>query len=203
MKSENAILLLACFIPLPPNPTQLPLCLASHCSGHPELSRPSWAGGPHEVSASAAKRQHLPAVTGSGALTAHAPPAACEEAAAAKAIKLLEKIMSYDNTKKENKPSFMAQLDAWVDESVVGVLVDGVIAWYEQEGEESYSQAVDTVKKAIRSKVLESYHNGQAVAGVSGTRTDRRDARPSAGSRPENRVRPRPGRPGGIASSPR
>ena len=47
--------------------------------------------------------------------------------------------MSYDNSKKENKPSFMAQLDAWVDESVVGVLVDGVIAWYEQEGEESES----------------------------------------------------------------
>jgi hypothetical protein len=114
-----------------------------------------------------------------------------------------KKMMSYDNTKKENKPSFMAQLDAWVDESVVGVLVDGVIAWYEQEGEESYSQAVDTVKKAIRAKVLESYHNGQAAAGVSGKGTDRRDARPGAGGRPEARVRPRPGRPGGIASSPR
>ena len=82
---------------------------------------------PHEVSTSAGKRQHLPSVTGSGALTAHASPAACEEVAAAKAIKLPEKIMSYDNTKKENKPSFMAQLDAWVDESVVGVLVDGQI----------------------------------------------------------------------------
>lgn len=142
-------------------------------------------------------------MTDSGALAAHAPPAACEEAAAATAIKLPEKIMSYDNTKKETKPSFMAQLDAWVDESVVGVLVDGVIAWYEQEGEESYSQAVDTVKKAIRAKVLESYHNGQAAAGTAGTGVGRRDARPATGSRAETRVRPRSGRPGGIASSPR
>ena len=111
--------------------------------------------------------------------------------------------MSYDNTKKENKPSFMAQLDAWVDESVVGVLVDGVIAWYEQEGEESYSESVDAVKKAIRAKVLESYHNGQAAAGASGNGADRRNARPGAGSRPDTRVRPRPGRPGEIASRPR
>ena len=111
--------------------------------------------------------------------------------------------MSYDNTKKENKPSFMSQLDAWVDESVVGVLVDGVIAWYEQEGEEAYSQSVDAVKKAIRAKVLESYHNGQAAAGVSGNGAGRREAPPVAGSRPDTKSRPRPGRPGGIASRPR
>ena len=111
--------------------------------------------------------------------------------------------MSYDNTKKENKPSFMAQLDAWVDESVVGVLVDGVIAWYEQEGEEAYSQSVETAKKAIRAKVLESYHNGQAAAGASGAGVGRREARPGAGSRPDTKSRPRPGRPGAIASSPR
>lgn len=60
-----------------------------------------------------------------------------------------------------------------------------------------------SVKKAIRAKVLESDHNGQAAAGVPGNGADRRNARLGAGSRPEGRGRSRPGRPGGIASSPR
>lgn len=51
----------------------------------------------------------------------------------------------------EHKSSYMAQLDAWTDETVIAPLLDN--------GE----VAIEPVQKAIRAKVLESYRNGQAA----------------------------------------
>jgi len=56
----------------------------------------------------------------------------------------------------EQKLSFMQELDLWIDANVIDPLsTDGA------EGEELTEETVEQVKKAIRQKVLESYHNGQ------------------------------------------
>lgn len=51
----------------------------------------------------------------------------------------------------------MQELDQWSQESVIDALMDG------DPIEGDWSQLVEQVKKAIRTKVLESYHNGQAA----------------------------------------
>jgi hypothetical protein len=66
----------------------------------------------------------------------------------------------------EQKQSFMQQLDEWIDGNVITPLLEADP--YEPDntagGNVSELQtAVETVKKAIRAKVLESYHNGQAA----------------------------------------
>jgi hypothetical protein len=61
----------------------------------------------------------------------------------------------------EQKISFMAQLDQWTEDNVFGPLLST-----DEEGqpEELSQETLDQVKQAIRQKVLESYHNGQAAA---------------------------------------
>ena len=55
--------------------------------------------------------------------------------------------------------SFMAQLDQWTEANVINPLI---YAKAEDE-EETWKICAEQVKKAIRAKVLESYHNGQAA----------------------------------------
>jgi hypothetical protein len=52
------------------------------------------------------------------------------------------------------KLSYMQQLDVWMEDNVFGPLA--VVG-----SDEDYY--VDQVKRAIRQKVLESYHNGQSA----------------------------------------
>lgn len=70
-----------------------------------------------------------------------------------------------------NKPAgYMAQLDAWTQETVITPLYE---AWETVEtapdepfigqAQEDLLNVVAAVKKAVREKVLESYRNGQAV----------------------------------------
>jgi hypothetical protein len=59
----------------------------------------------------------------------------------------------------EQKLSYMAQLDAWTEKSVLQVLSDA----YLNGPEEVIINAQDEVRRAIRAKVLESYRNGQAA----------------------------------------
>ena len=55
---------------------------------------------------------------------------------------------------EQDKPkSYMQQLDEWIDTFVIRPLLTHSI--------EDHEQKVRDVKKAIRDKVLESYHNGQ------------------------------------------
>ncbi len=56
----------------------------------------------------------------------------------------------------------MAELNQWIDVNVVAPLVTE-----SEEGEELTEETVEQVKKAIRTKVLESYKNGVKV-GVAG-----------------------------------
>jgi hypothetical protein len=61
-------------------------------------------------------------------------------------------------TSTEDKPkSFMQELDEWTNATIVSPLY----AAFAKDSESAYVDAVATVKKAIREKVLESYHNGQ------------------------------------------
>jgi hypothetical protein len=61
---------------------------------------------------------------------------------------------------EQDKPkSYMQQLDDWIEAYVLGpLLVPGL-----GDPDEKYEVTVGRVKKAIREKVLESYHNGQAA----------------------------------------
>jgi hypothetical protein len=56
----------------------------------------------------------------------------------------------------EQKSNFMAALDQWSEANVVEPLLDN-------EDEVTLEDTIAGVKKAIRTKVLESYHNGQAA----------------------------------------
>ena len=59
----------------------------------------------------------------------------------------------------EQKNSFMVELDMWSSENVVSPLYLACM----RGPEEAIVEAKELVKKAIRTKVLESYHNGQAA----------------------------------------
>jgi hypothetical protein len=59
----------------------------------------------------------------------------------------------------EEKTSYMASLDAWSDKSIIEPLADA----YMNGPEEVIINAQEYVRKAIRTKVLESYRNGQAA----------------------------------------
>jgi hypothetical protein len=73
----------------------------------------------------------------------------------------------------EEKSSFMQQLDAWTETTVIMPLCD-------PSRESEFDAAVEEVKKAIRQKVLESYRNGQAAGGVAKSRPSSfRPRRPS------------------------
>jgi len=67
----------------------------------------------------------------------------------------------------KNKKSFMQELDEWSEENILHPLHEVWHAYYgadsSEEAEETTKQAglrEQEVKKAIREKVLESYHNG-------------------------------------------
>lgn len=57
----------------------------------------------------------------------------------------------------EQKTSFMTELDMWSEANVVGPL------FHTDLNQDNWEEAVAQVKKAIRTKVLESYRNGQAA----------------------------------------
>lgn len=61
---------------------------------------------------------------------------------------------------EQDKPkSYMEQLDDWAEVEVIGPLINPLMADPNQDREATVAQ----VKKAIREKVLESYHNGKAA----------------------------------------
>jgi len=63
---------------------------------------------------------------------------------------------------EQDKPkNYMQQLDDWIEGNVITPLVDPL----DIEPSEDFDQIVWGVKKAIREKVLESYHNGKAAQG--------------------------------------
>jgi hypothetical protein len=59
----------------------------------------------------------------------------------------------------ETNKGFMASLDEWTDKAVLLPLLDAL-----QSGSSvGVNAAQDQIRKAIRTKVLESYRNGQAA----------------------------------------
>ena len=65
------------------------------------------------------------------------------------------------------KPSrYMQELDAWTQDHVIGPLLDPHFA----DPSEDPQATVGRVKRAIREKVLESYHNGQVAGPAKGRR---------------------------------
>ena len=70
----------------------------------------------------------------------------------AKAFKLAER--DKHMSEQEKGPSFFEDLDTWTENTVISPLAECANAEIDQE-------LVDDVKKAIRTKVLESYRNGQ------------------------------------------
>jgi broad specificity phosphatase PhoE len=58
---------------------------------------------------------------------------------------------------EKQKSSFMEELDRWTEATVIGPLI------VSETGDEDWEVVAERVKKAIRTKVLESYRNGQAA----------------------------------------
>jgi hypothetical protein len=58
------------------------------------------------------------------------------------------------------KKNYMEELDAWTNAEVIVPLTHSV----ESGNEEEFSQTARKVERAIRIKVLESYHNGLEAA---------------------------------------
>jgi hypothetical protein len=67
----------------------------------------------------------------------------------------------------EPKSNYMAELDHWIEQSVIQPLYSAWQAGEESEVHQGHNDLRTTplVIKAIKSKVLESYHNGQAASG--------------------------------------
>jgi|HubBroStandDraft_1064217.scaffolds.fasta_scaffold99220_2 hypothetical protein len=63
---------------------------------------------------------------------------------------------------EEKRESFMQALDAWMDVNVIAPLV-----YSEDESDvETTEEQIAQVKKAMRAKMLDSYHNGRRAAGA-------------------------------------
>ena len=60
---------------------------------------------------------------------------------------------------KSESRGYMETLDRWSEEHIITPLLE---AW-SSENEGAIGAATEQVKRAIREKTLESYHNGQAV----------------------------------------
>jgi hypothetical protein len=73
----------------------------------------------------------------------------------AKAFKLAER--DTNMSEQEKKPSYMEELDRWIDANVISPLYAG------ESSPDDWMDAVARVKKAIKQKTLESYRNGQAA----------------------------------------
>jgi hypothetical protein len=80
---------------------------------------------------------------------------------AAKEFTLAER----DKHMSEQKSNYMEELDRWTAASVIGVLEQAIEQMDQPDNDnpQCYEQACKRVEKAIREKVLESYHNGQAA----------------------------------------
>lgn len=74
----------------------------------------------------------------------------------------------------DQKTNFMSALDAWTDEHILLPMSEVQRAYYEtpeaeRSGDERFDESLWSievlVKKAIREKVLESYHNGRSAQG--------------------------------------
>lgn len=61
---------------------------------------------------------------------------------------------------QHNSKSYVQALDEWTDECVIGPLSHALL----NGPDEAVTRAKAIVRKAIREKALESYHNGQAAA---------------------------------------
>lgn len=61
---------------------------------------------------------------------------------------------------QNNSKSYMQALDEWTDECVIRPLSHALMSG----PDEAVTRAKAIVRKAIREKALESYHNGQAAA---------------------------------------
>jgi hypothetical protein len=64
-------------------------------------------------------------------------------------------------SEEQNPQSFMQKLDQWIEEEVF----ENLYAIWNESQDGDMTATAESVKKAIRTKVLESYHNGQK-AGV-------------------------------------
>ena len=63
-------------------------------------------------------------------------------------------------SEQEKPKSFMAELDQWIEDKVFEPLQEGF--FLAMDGDMSLT-STEAVKKAIREKVLQSYHNGLAM----------------------------------------
>lgn len=63
---------------------------------------------------------------------------------------------------QEQRPNYMSELDEWTTDQVIRPLNE---FWKAKGGDaldvEGLSRTTSLIRKAIREKVLESYHNGQ------------------------------------------
>lgn len=79
---------------------------------------------------------------------------------------------------QQNKaPGYMQELDPWIQEHVIEPLYDAAHDYYtspDLQDEDKLEAPVADIKRAIREKVLESYHNGQGAGPTKGRRNDRR-----------------------------
>ena len=64
-------------------------------------------------------------------------------------------------SEQEKPKSFMQELDQWTDGEIVGTLLAVATPGDIDTNDPVWDTAVEEVKKAIRTKVLESYRNGQ------------------------------------------
>jgi hypothetical protein len=60
-------------------------------------------------------------------------------------------------SEQEKPKSFMQELDQWIEEEVF----ENLYAIWKQSQDGDMTATAESVKKAIRAKVLESYRNGQ------------------------------------------
>ena len=60
-------------------------------------------------------------------------------------------------TSQDKPKNFMHELDEWT----ISTIVEPLYAAFAKDSEEVYVEAAQAAQKAIRAKVLESYHNGQ------------------------------------------
>jgi hypothetical protein len=75
---------------------------------------------------------------------------------AAKALRLAERDK---HMSEQAKPSFMQELDLWTEATIIGPVFQ--VASEPASEDKAVAKVVETVKRAIRQKVLESYRAGQ------------------------------------------
>jgi hypothetical protein len=69
----------------------------------------------------------------------------------------LYQLLAKGTSMSEQKTSFMAELDLWSEANIVGPL------FHTDPNQDDWEDRVAQVKKAIRTKVLDSYRNGQSA----------------------------------------